>query len=155
MDTAIYIVFVFSVIVVSTITPLILSRHKLIFPATSRRKSNVRNILHYIRSLDPAASCGEYARYPFKAIWWDYIFPFLGIPMWFIMQALDAGSHISKSNFIIEIFIILMFSITAPWLRFAITYMKAGAAPYISFLLTLVPLAATILLRLVMPSLPE
>ncbi len=119
MDTAIYIVFVFSVIVVSTITPLILSRHK------------------------------------FKAIWWDYIFPFLGIPMWFIMQAFDAGSRISKSNFIVEIFIVLMFSITAPWLRFAITYMRAGFARYISFLLTLIPVAATILLRLVMPSLPE
>ncbi len=119
MDTAIYIVFVFSVIVVSTITPLILSRHK------------------------------------FKAIWWDYTFPFLGIPMWFIMQAFNAGSYISKSNFIIEIFIVLMFSITAPWLRFAITYMKTGAAPYILFLLTLLPLAATILLRIVMPSLPE
>ncbi|MBI4848537.1 MAG: hypothetical protein HY808_08210 [Nitrospirae bacterium] len=119
MDTAFYIVFVLSVIVVSSITPLMLSRKR------------------------------------FKADWWDHIFPFVGVPVWFSMQAFDLGSRISRSNFIIETFIILIISITVPWLRFAITYMKSKSTPYILFILTLLPAAATIFLRLTMPLLPE
>ncbi|MEK6672110.1 MAG: hypothetical protein AABY42_01355 [Nitrospirota bacterium] len=119
MNTAVYVVFIFSIVVVSVVTPLILSRQRL------------------------------------KFTWWDYASPFLGIPLWFILRAFNIGGSVSESNFIIEIFLVLIAAITVPWLRFFLTFGKARFFIYASFFLTLVPSAVTLCLRLAMPVLPE
>lgn len=119
MNTAVYVVFIFSIVVATVVTPLILSRGRLMFT------------------------------------WWDYVFPFIGIPLWFILRAFHMGKEVSESNFIIEIFIVLIASIATPWLRFFLTFIKARVFSYISVLLTMVPVLVTVLLRLVMPFLPE
>jgi len=88
MNTAVYVVFIFSIVIAAVVTPLILSRGRLMFT------------------------------------WWDYVFPFIGIPLWFILRAFHIGKDVSESNFIIEIFIILIVSIAIPWLRFFLTFAR-------------------------------
>ncbi len=90
-----------------------------------------------------------------KIIWWDYAYPFLGALLWFILKSFDVGGKISMSNFLIEMFLILLVSIAVPWLRFAMTFAKAGIFSAISFFLTFLPIAVTIGLRLTVPLLPE
>jgi hypothetical protein len=119
MNTAVYVVFIFSIVVVSVVTPLILSRQRL------------------------------------KSTWWDYASPFLGIPLWFILLAFNVGNSVSESNFIIEIFLVLIAAVAVPWMRFFLTFGRARVFLYASFFLTLVPAAVTLCLRLVMPVLPE
>jgi len=87
--------------------------------------------------------------------WWDYVFPFLGVPLWFILRAFHVGNEISKTNFALEMFLIMICSATAPWLRYYLAYSKAGFIPKMSFLLTFMPVAFTICLRLIIPLLPE
>lgn len=119
MNAAVYIVFIFSIVVVSVVTPLILSRQRL------------------------------------KSTWWDYASPFLGIPLWFMLRAFNVGNTVSETNFIIELFLVLIAGVSVPWMRFFLTFGKARAFLYVSFFLTLLPSAVTICLRLVMPVLPE
>lgn len=86
---------------------------------------------------------------------WDYAFPILGPLLWFILSWFHVGSDISNNNFLLEMFGVLMVSITVPWVRFAVLYMKSKAAPMISFVLTFAPMAAALLLRLTTSTLPD
>ena len=90
-----------------------------------------------------------------RVTWWDYIFPFLGIPLWFLLRAFHIGGRISRTNLIIELFSILMVSITVPWLRFLMTFARSRFVSYLSSFLTLFPMVAAIFVRLAMPLLPE
>ena len=119
MSTAAYIVFIFSTVLVSTVTPLLFSKQR------------------------------------FKVTWWDYTFPLLGIPAWYVLEVLGIGEEISMNNFLFEMFIILVVSITIPWLRYSMRFLKARFISYIAFIITLLPLTTAVCLRLVMPFLPE
>lgn len=90
-----------------------------------------------------------------KITWWDYTFPILGPLLWFFLSWFHVGSAISNNNFLLELFGVLMASITVPWVRFGILYMKSKAVPMISFVLTLAPMAVAILLRLTTSTLPD
>jgi apolipoprotein N-acyltransferase len=114
-----YVVFILSVIVVSTVTPLLFSKGKM------------------------------------KISWWDYAFPVLGPLLWLVLSWFHVGSDISDNNFLLEMFGVLMASITVPWARFAVLYMKSKMAPIISFILTLTPMATALLLRLTTSTLPD
>ncbi len=90
-----------------------------------------------------------------KITLWDYAFPVLGPVLWIVLAFLHVGSEISNNNFLLELFGVLMVSITMPWARFAVLYMKSNAGSIISFLLTLAPMATAILLRLTTGTLPD
>ncbi len=90
-----------------------------------------------------------------KIIWWDYCFPYLGVPLWFLLREFGVGDGVSTSNFLVEMFSILVCSVSAPWLRFALTYSKGQVVALISFILTLSPLAVATGVRLIMPVLPS
>ncbi|MGD8833496.1 MAG: hypothetical protein PVJ19_01110 [Desulfobacteraceae bacterium] len=90
-----------------------------------------------------------------KITWWDYAFPILGPLLWFVLSWFHVGSAISSNNFLLELFGVLMASITIPWARFAVLYMKSKAVPMISFVLTLAPMAVALLLRLTTSTLPD
>jgi hypothetical protein len=90
-----------------------------------------------------------------KISWWDYAFPVLGPLLWFVLCWLQVGSNISNNNFLLEMFGVLMVSITVPWVRFGVLYMKSKVAPIFSFILTLAPMAAALLLRLTTSTLPD
>ncbi len=90
-----------------------------------------------------------------KICWWDYAFPVLGPLLWFILSWFHVGSDISNNNFLLEMFGVLMVSITVPWIRFAVLYLKSRVAPTISFVLTFAPMAMALLLRLTTSTLPD
>ena len=90
-----------------------------------------------------------------KISWWDYAFPVLGPLLWFVLCGFHVGSDISNNNFLLEMFGVLMVSITVPWVRFGVLYMKSKAAPIFSFILTMAPMAAALLLRLTTSTLPD
>jgi hypothetical protein len=90
-----------------------------------------------------------------KISWWDYAFPYLGVPFWFVLQACGIGGEVSSSNFMVEMFAILVCSVSAPWLRFALTYVRGRIVAWISILLTISPLAVAAFVRLVTPVLPS
>lgn len=90
-----------------------------------------------------------------KIFWWDYCYPYLGVPLWYLLRKFGVGDEISTSNFLVEMFCILMCSASAPWLRFALTYAKGRFVSLISFILSLSPLAVAIGVRLIMPVLPS
>lgn len=102
-----------------------------------------------------AVSSAMLSRQRARVTWWDYIYPFLGVALWFVLKEYGAGERVSGSNFLVEIFIISMASATIPWIRFAMTFIKAGFFTYISLIMTLVPAALSLLLRFIMPELPE
>ncbi len=91
----------------------------------------------------------------YRITWWDYTFPILGVPFWLILQAFEVGDKVSMTNFIIELFMILVVSISIPWIRFVMSFAKASYVSTISFFLTLSPVVMAICLRLTMPLLPE
>ena len=90
-----------------------------------------------------------------KITLWDYAFPVSGPALWIALALFHVGSEISNNNFLLELFGVLMVSITMPWARFAVLYMKSKATPTISFLLTLAPMAMALVLRLTTGSLPD
>ena len=90
-----------------------------------------------------------------KITWWDYAFPVLGPLLWFVLSWFHVGSDISNNNFLLEMFGVLMVSITVPWVRFGVLYMRSKVAPMISFVLTLAPMAMALLLRLTTSTLPD
>jgi hypothetical protein len=90
-----------------------------------------------------------------KTTWWDYAFPYLGVPFWFILRESGMGGEVSSSNFMVEMFAILVCSVSAPWVRFGLTYVKGRFAAWISILLTISPLAVAAFVRLVTPVLPS
>ena len=96
-----------------------------------------------------------YSKKKMKITWWDYAFPYLGVPFWFILRECGVGDEVSSSNFMVEMFVILMCSASAPWFRFALTFVRGRIMGLISILLTISPLAVAVFVRLVMPVLPS
>ena len=87
--------------------------------------------------------------------WWDYVYPFVGMPLWFFLWWLKVGEDVSTTNFAFEVFCILILSVTAPWLRYYLAYAKSRAIAVISFCLTFVPIVVTVFFRFCMPLFPE
>ncbi len=87
--------------------------------------------------------------------WWDYVFPFLGMPLWLILLAVGVGDDISTTNFVFEMFFIMILSVMVPWFRYYLAYSKARFIPALSFLITFLPILVTIALRFFVPLLPE
>jgi len=90
-----------------------------------------------------------------KLTWWDFAFPVLGPILWFVLAWFHVGSDISNNNFLLEMFGVLMVSITVPWARFALLYLKSKLAHILSFCLTFAPIAMALLLRLTTSTLPD
>ncbi len=89
-----------------------------------------------------------------KIIWWDYCYPYLGVPLWYLLREFGVGDEVSTSNFMVEMFCILMCSASAPWFRFGLTYVKGRLVSWISFILSFFPLAVAVGVRMIMPVLP-
>ena len=90
-----------------------------------------------------------------KIIRWDYIYPFLGVPIWIALTGLNIGNTASLSNLVVEIFWILIVSVTVPWVRYLLTFIRTKKFYSYSHILTVFPLIAAIVIRLLMPTLPE
>lgn len=86
--------------------------------------------------------------------WWDYCFPYLGVPLWFGLREIGVGDEVSISNFLVEMFCILLASEVSSWIRFGITFMHSNLMKSISFFLTFMPMIMAIFVRMVMPELP-
>ena len=56
---------------------------------------------------------------------------------------------------VIEIVIVLAISVIIPWARYMILYTKKNFAAVIYQIMYLIPFAATLLVRMYMPMLPE
>lgn len=87
--------------------------------------------------------------------WWDYVYPFIGMPLWFLLWWLKVGEGVSTTNFAFEVFCILILSVAMPWMRYYLAYAKSRAAAVLSFCLTFVPIIVTFFFRFCMPLLPE
>ena len=96
-----------------------------------------------------------YSKKAMKITWWDYSFPYLGVPFWYLLRGCGVGGRVSSSNFMVEMFAILLCSISAPWLRFALTFVKSRIVSLVSILLTVSPLAVAAFVRWVTPVLPS
>lgn len=90
-----------------------------------------------------------------KVTLWDYCFPYLGVPLWFLLRELGIGSVVNSSNFMVEMFCILVISVAVPWIRFGLTFSESQLVKKISLFLTLLPFIVAIFVRLVMPELPS
>ena len=86
---------------------------------------------------------------------WDYLYPYLGIPLWFILVTLKIGKTATLANFAVENFYILIISIGTPWIIFILYKITNKANNLIAKILTVLPIIFTILLRLIIESLPE
>ncbi len=89
-----------------------------------------------------------------KITWWDYCFPYLGVPLWFFLRELGFGSDVSVSNLLVELFIVLFTSEAASWIRYGLTFTQSEFLKILSFFLTLMPMIIALFLRWVMPELP-
>lgn len=96
-----------------------------------------------------------YSKKKMKITWWDYAFPYLGVPFWYILRECGVGGEVSSSNFMVEMFAILLCSVSAPWFRFALTFVRGRIVGLISMLLTVSPMAVAAFVRLVTPVLPS
>lgn len=84
---------------------------------------------------------------------WDYVYPFTGVAAWFLL--LGVGSTATLSNFLVEVFCIAVLSALLPWVRWLLSGIGKGQMKTLSFLLTFLPILASVILRLTMPTLPE
>jgi len=94
------------------------------------------------------------SRNKMKVSWWDYCFPYLGAPLWFILREFDVGGAISISNLLVEMFCVLLASEAASWIRYGLTFTSSKVFRSISFFLTFLPIIMAVFIRLVMPELP-
>lgn len=92
-----------------------------------------------------------------KITWWDYAFPYLGVPFWFVLRECGVGGEATSSNFMVEMFAILLCSVSAPWIRFALSFIRSRSrvVSMISILLTVSPLVVAAFVRMVTPVLPS
>lgn len=86
--------------------------------------------------------------------WWDYVYPLLTMPIWFGLWKLHIGGEISTTNFAFEVFFLLILSVAIPWIRYYLAFSQAKMVACLSYALTLLPIAATFILRLTVPNLP-
>ncbi|MBN2188686.1 MAG: hypothetical protein JW699_04470 [Chitinispirillaceae bacterium] len=87
---------------------------------------------------------------------WDRVYPFTGLPLWLVLtEMIKIGAIPTLSNFLAENFCIAAVSIATPWLILLVYSTKNRMAGIIAKVLTLLPAAVTISLRLLIDSLPE
>jgi hypothetical protein len=87
---------------------------------------------------------------------WDYGVPIYGVIIWFLMEYLRIGRDLaSLSNFVVEIFWILVASIISIWLRVIFPGKENKTSRISSTVSVLIPIVIAIILRLTMPWLPE
>ncbi len=87
--------------------------------------------------------------------WWDFVYPFVGMPLWFLLWWLKVGEGVSTTNFAFEVFCILILSVAMPWMRYYLAYAESKVAAIISVIITFIPIAVTLFFRFNMPLLPE
>ena len=87
--------------------------------------------------------------------WWDYGLPAIGLPVWIFLTFAEVGNTASLSNMAIEVMIVLAISVIIPWARFMILHSSKNSALVIYQIMYLIPVIATFLIRLLMPTLPE
>jgi hypothetical protein len=86
---------------------------------------------------------------------WDYLSLFLGLVVWFLLVTIDVGRVATLSNFVIEVVVVVVISVAIPWLRWALSVRNRPVNAKWSFVLTLLPVLSSLVIRLLMPSLPE
>ncbi|HOY08648.1 MAG TPA: hypothetical protein PLB05_01065 [Candidatus Omnitrophota bacterium] len=87
---------------------------------------------------------------------WDCIYPYIGIPLWLVLSSmLKIGQTATLSNFVIENFWITVISMATPWITLFMHKTGNKSAVLIAHGLTLLPVIFTVVLRLLMQSLPE
>jgi hypothetical protein len=86
---------------------------------------------------------------------WDYLHPFMGIIEWYFLGMFSVGSTASLSNFVVELFWISVIAIVIPWWRWVLALRRSRQLKILSTGLTVLPIIAAVLLRLMMPTLPE
>ena len=92
----------------------------------------------------------------FKQVhWWDYALPAIGLPVWILLSIAEVGDTASLSNMIIEVMLVLAVSVIIPWARYVILYANNNLALITYRLMYIIPLAAALLIRIYMPTLPE
>ena len=87
--------------------------------------------------------------------WWDYALPAIGLPVWIFLAFVEVGDTASLSNLAIEVMIVLAISVIVPWARYLIIHSSKNSALVIYQIMYLIPIIATFLIRLCMPTLPE
>jgi len=87
--------------------------------------------------------------------WWDYTYPFLGVVAWFALAMTGAGTTVSLSNFVAEVFWIAVVSVAIPWIRWFLSRYQNDQIRMWSLALTFLPIIVAVLIRLTMPTLPE
>ena len=107
-------------------------------------------MLSAVAMIPPAISKNRY-----RVTWWDYVYPFIGMPLWFLLWWLDVGDGVSTTNFAFEVFCILILSVAVPWSRYYLAYAASKAAAVISFSLTFLPIIVTFFFRFCIPKLPS
>ena len=86
---------------------------------------------------------------------WDYLYPYLGIPLWLILITFRIGKAASLSNFVVENFWIIIVSIATPWIVYLLYRIKNTTVNLIANMLTAAPIIFTVVLRLLIETLPE
>ena len=86
---------------------------------------------------------------------WDFGVPVYAISLWFFLVMNKVGTTATLSNFVVEVFLIFIASFASPWLRFVFPGKSTKKSLQSSFIFLLLPIIATIFVRLLMPSLPE
>lgn len=89
-----------------------------------------------------------------KITWWDYTFPYLGAPLWFGLREIGFGDTVTISNLLVELFLVLLVSEAASWIRYGLTFSRLKVMETISFVLTFMPIVMALFIRWVMPELP-
>jgi len=89
-----------------------------------------------------------------KVTWWDYCFPYLGVPLWFILREIGFGDIVTISNLLVEMFLVLLASEAASWIRYGLSFAQSRLWERVSFVLTFLPIATAIFVRWAMPELP-
>ena len=85
---------------------------------------------------------------------WDYIYPFLGILIWFLLVTFGVGKIVSTSNLLVETFAIFIASLLMPWLSYSLRMTDQKFLTIISNIFKIIPLILAILLRLWMKTMP-
>jgi hypothetical protein len=83
--------------------------------------------------------------------WWDYVYPFTGVAAWF---PLGIGSIASLSNVVVEVFWIAALSALLPWARWLLSNPPKEVTK-LPFFFTFLPILTAVVVRLIMPTLPE
>jgi hypothetical protein len=86
---------------------------------------------------------------------WDYGTPFYGTICWVLLISFDIGAIVSLSNLVVETFWIGIASIASPWIRVAFPGKNKKTFLLSSVFSLIIPITVAVLIRLLMPTLPE